>query len=41
MYGVPTYTYLDALSLVLGFILEYRISVLPKIFLIDWFENIL
>ncbi len=36
MHGVSTYTCLDAdaLSLFLGFILEYRISALPKTFLI-------
>ncbi len=34
MYGVSTYTSLDAVSLFLGFPLECRISALPKIYLI-------
>ena len=38
MYGVLRHTGLGALSFFLGYILECRISAMPKIFLIVWFK---
>ena len=38
MYGVLRHTSLGALSFFLGYILECRISAMPKIFLIVWFK---
>ena len=38
MYGVLRHTGLGALSFFLGYILECRISAMPKTFLIVWFK---